>query len=195
MNKIEHLKTIIDYENSEKRVEESKYFTEEILDFFEIKKYRELFKEYQQITFVEETFCKLGEKKDKEKDSFIWFLTLDNKSVEEGLNVLMDIDEMRSSDIKEEEKGKDYDPYFLTNNSIPISVNENVSYIFLSKTNKKVLKFYAYDDTWDWQVLANNFDEFIDRLYVIEPEKEELTEEKKKKIVLQKYIKKSMGVK
>ena len=181
MTKEQHLKEIINEEESKKRKEKSKYFTEEFFKLCGIGKYRNLFEEYEEIVFNEETFCQISEQKNSEKDEFIWFLNFDDESVEEGYNLLMDIDEAYDRSISEEERRKRGNPYGFTDTLITISYFYNVSYIFMSKENGIILKYYGTDEGWKWKVLANSFDEFIDNLYVIIPEEKKKLSEKEEK--------------
>jgi len=203
MEKEQHLKEIINEEESTKRTEKSKYFTEEFFELCGIKKYRKLFEEYDEIIFNRRTFCKIEKDEDEENDtenyssydfdgssipisyfkyaSYISFLSFDDESVEEGYNLLMDIDEAYDRSISEEERRKRGNPYGFTDTLITISYFYNVSYIFMSKENGIILKYYGTDEGWKWKVLANSFDEFIDNLYVIIPEEKKKLSEKEEK--------------
>ncbi len=176
MTKEQHLKEIINEKESTKRKEKSKYFTEEFFELCGIEKYRNLFKEYDEVVFKRNTFCQIGDKRDEEKDEFIWFLSFGDESVEEGYNLLMEIDEAYDRSISEEERRKRGNPYSFTDTLITISYFYNASYMFMSKENGVIIEYYGTDEGWDWKVLANSFDEFIDNLYVIVPE------EKKKRL-------------
>ena len=101
----------------------------------------------------------------------------------QGLNILMDVDEEVDAETSEEEKGEDYNPYFLTDNLVTIDYLYGDSYIYASKFNKAVLKAYNTDgEKWSWSRLADNFDEFIDKLYYKKSE-EEVDTKKISKIV------------
>ena len=181
MTRKQHLNEILWIEKCTLRTKKSKYFTEEFFELCKIKKYKELFKEYEEIVFNEETFCQISEQKNSEKDEFIWFLNFDDESVEEGYNLLMDIDEAYDRSISEEERRKRGNPYGFTDTLITISYFYNVSYIFMQKENGIILKYYGTDEGWKWKVLANSFDEFIDNLYVIIPEEKKKLSEKEEK--------------
>ena len=181
MTRKQHLNEILWIEKCTLRTKKSKYFTEIFFVLCKIKKYKELFKEYEEIVFNEETFCQISEQKNSEKDEFIWFLNFDDESVEEGYNLLMDIDEAYDRSISEEERRKRGNPYGFTDTLITISYFYNVSYIFMSKENGIILKYYGIDEGWKWKVLANSFDEFIDNLYVIIPEEKKKLSEKEEK--------------
>ena len=53
---------------------------------------------------------------------------------------------------------------------------------FYIKKNPVIIEYAISDEDgeWHWGVIANNFDEFIDNLYVIPKEKKKLSEEEEK---------------
>ena len=89
------LQNILNLEWCERRKEKSKYFTEEFFELCEVKKYRNLFEEYERLVFKSDTFSKLKEDDNEEfkMENYVWFLSFDNKSIEEGFNLLMEVDE------------------------------------------------------------------------------------------------------
>ena len=201
MTKEQHLREIINEEESIKRAEKSKYFTEEFFELCGIKKYRKLFEEYDEIIFNRRTFCKIEKDEDEENDtenyssydfdgssipisyfkyaSYISFLSFDDESVEQGFNLLMEIDEEYNELTEHVQNEETYD---FTDTLMPISYYEDASYIFISKENAIVVQYYQIGGEWEWIVLANSFDEFIDKLYVIPKEKKKLSEEEEKEL-------------
>ena len=201
MTKEQHLKEIINEKESIKRTEKSKYFTEEFFELCGIKKYRKLFEEYDEIIFNRRTFCKIEKDEDEENDtenyssydfdgssipisyfkyaSYISFLSFDDESVEQGFNLLMEIDEEYNELTEHVQNEETYD---FTDTLMPISYYEDASYIFISKENAIVVQYYQIGGEWEWIVLANSFDEFIDKLYVIPKEKKKLSEEEEKEL-------------
>ena len=201
MEKEQHLKEIINEEESTKRTEKSKYFTEEFFELCGKKKDRKLFEEYDEIIFNRRTFCKIEKDEDEENDtenyssydfdgssipisyfkyaSYISFLSFDDESVEQGFNLLMEIDEEYNELTEHVQNEETYD---FTDTLMPISYYEDASYIFISKENAIVVQYYQIGGEWEWIVLANSFDEFIDKLYVIPKEKKKLSEEEEKEL-------------
>ena len=189
MTKEQHLKEIINEEESIKRTEKSKYFTEEFFELCGVKKYRNLFEEYDEVVFKRDTFYKLKEDDNEEFkiENFICFLSFDNKSIEEGFNLLMEVDEAYDASLSNEEKekrGENYNPYNFTDSLIPICYWYDAQHIFISKKNPVIIEYAISneDGEWHWRVIANNFDEFIDNLYVIPKEKKKLSEEEEKEL-------------
>ena len=187
MTKEQHLKEIINEEESTKRKEKSKYFTEEFFKLCGIGKYRNLFEEYDEVVFKRSTFYRVGDEKNEDADEYISFLSFSNKSVEEGLNVLMEVDEAYDASLSNEEKekrGENYNPYNFTDSLIPICYWYDAQHIFISKKNPVIIEYAISneDGEWHWSVIANNFDEFIDNLYVIPKEKKKLSEEEEKEL-------------
>ncbi len=187
MTKEQHLKEIINEEESIKRKEKSKYFTEEFFKLCGIEKYRNLFEEYDEVVFKRDTFYKLKEDDNEEFkiENFICFLSFDNKSIEEGFNLLMEVDEAYDASLSNEEKekrGENYNPYNFTDSLVPICYWYDAQHIFISKKNPVIIEYAISDEDgeWHWRVIANNFDEFIDNLYVIPKEKKKLSEEEEK---------------
>ncbi|MBB1534981.1 hypothetical protein, partial [Leptotrichia sp.] len=163
----EHLEIIIDKENTTKRTERnSKYFTEEFFETYEIKKYRNLFEEYEEIWFTDDGYCQIRKERDK-FDVFVWRLTLQDEEVERGKNVLMEMDEYNheTSDNRDDEI-----KYEMTDDLFPIKVTDG-GYIFISKSTKEVWSFSSRRNSkkeivWEWNLFGNNFDDFIDRIYI-----------------------------
>ena len=189
MTKEQHLKEIINEKESIKRTEKSKYFTEEFFELCEVKKYRNLFEEYERLVFKSDTFSKLKEDDNEEfkMENYVWFLSFDNKSIEEGFNLLMEVDEAYDASLSNEEKekrGENYNPYNFTDSLIPICYWYDAQHIFISKKNPVIIEYAISneDGEWHWRVIANNFDEFIDNLYVIPKEKKKLSEEEEKEL-------------
>ena len=178
----EHLEIIIDKENTTKRTERnSKYFTEEFFETYEIKKYRNLFEEYEEIWFTDDGYCQIRKERDK-FDVFVWRLTLQDEEVERGKNVLMEMDEYNheTSDNRDDEI-----KYEMTDDLFPIKVTDG-GYIFISKSTKEVWSFSSRRNSkkeivWEWNLLGNNFDDFIDRIYIVPPVEDEEFNEKVKK--------------
>ena len=178
----EHLEVIIDKENTTKRTERnSKYFTEEFFETYEIKKYRNLFEEYEEIWFTDDGYCQIRKERDK-FDVFVWRLTLQDEEVERGKNALMEMDEYNNetSDNRDDEI-----KYEMTDDLFPIKVTDG-GYIFISKSTKEVWSFSSRRNSkkeivWEWNLLGNNFDDFIDRIYIVPPVEDEEFNEKVKK--------------
>lgn len=178
----EHLEIIIDKENTTKRTKRnSKYFTEEFFETYEIKKYRNLFEEYEEIWFTDDGYCQIRKERDK-FDVFVWRLTLQDEEVERGKNVLMEMDEYNheTSDNRDDEI-----KYEMTDDLFPIKVTDG-GYIFISKSTKEVWSLSSRRNSkkeivWEWNLLGNNFDDFIDRIYIIPPVEDEEFNEKVKK--------------
>ena len=178
----EHLEIIIDKENTTKRTERnSKYFTEEFFETYEIKKYRNLFEEYEEIWFTDDGYCQIRKERDK-FDVFVWRLTLQDEEVERGKNVLMEMDEYNheTSDNRDDEI-----KYEMTDDLFPIKVTDG-GYIFISKSTKEVWSFSSRRNSkkeivWEWNLFGNNFDDFIDRIYIVPPVEDEEFNEKVKK--------------
>ena len=178
----EHLEIIIDKENTTKRTERnSKYFTEEFFETYEIKKYRNLFEEYEEIWFTDDGYCQIRKERDK-FDVFVWRLTLQDEEVERGKNVLMEMDEYNheTSDNRDDET-----KYEMTDDLFPIKVTDG-GYIFISKSTKEVWSFSSRRNSkkeivWEWNLFGNNFDDFIDRIYIVPPVEDEEFNEKVKK--------------
>ena len=178
----EHLEVIIDKENTTKRTERnSKYFTEEFFETYEIKKYRNLFEEYEKILFTDEGYCRIRKEKDK-FDEFVGYLTLQDEEVERGKNALMEMDEYNheTSDNRDDEI-----KYEMTDDLFPIQVTDG-GYIFISKSTKEVWSFSSRRNSkkeivWEWNLFGNNFDDFIDRIYIVPPVEDEEFNEKVKK--------------
>ena len=178
----EHLEVIIDKENTTKRTERnSKYFTEEFFETYEIKKYRNLFEEYEEIWFTDDGYCQIRKERDK-FDVFVWRLTLQDEEVERGKNALMEMDEYNheTSDNRDDEI-----KYEMTDDLFPIKITDG-GYIFISKSTKEVWSFSSRRNSkkeivWEWNLLGNNFDDFIDRIYIVPPVEDEEFNEKVKK--------------
>ena len=178
----EHLEVIIDKENTTKRTERnSKYFTEEFFETYEIKKYRNLFEEYEEIWFTDDGYCQIRKERDK-FDVFVWRLTLQDEEVERGKNALMEMDEYNNetSDNRDDEI-----KYEMTDDLFPIKVTDG-GYIFISKSTKEVWSFSSRRNSkkeivWEWNLFGNNFDDFIDRIYIVPPVEDEEFNEKVKK--------------
>ena len=178
----EHLEIIIDKENTTKRTERnSKYFTEEFFETYEIKKYRNLFEEYEEIWFTDDGYCQIRKERDK-FDVFVWRLTLQDEEVERGKNALMEMDEYNheTSDNRDDEI-----KYEMTDDLFPIKITDG-GYIFISKSTKEVWSFSSRRNSkkeivWEWNLLGNNFDDFIDRIYIVPPVEDEEFNEKVKK--------------
>ena len=127
----------------------------------------------------------MGDEKNEDADEYISFLSFSNKSVEEGFNVLMEVDEAYDASLSDEEKrAEDYNPYDLTDTLVPICYWYGAEYMFVSKENPVIVDYRISDEDgeWHWKVLANSFDELIDRLYVIPREKKKLSEEEEKEL-------------
>ena len=178
----EHLEIIIDKENTTKRTKRnSKYFTEEFFETYEIKKYRNLFEEYEEIWFTDDGYCQIRKERDK-FDLFVWRLTLQDEEVERGKNVLMEMDEYNheTSDNRDDEI-----KYEMTDDLFPIKVTDG-GYIFISKSTKEVWSLSSRRNfkkkiVWEWNLFGNNFDDFIDRIYIVPPVEDEEFNEKVKK--------------
>ena len=99
----------------------------------------------------------------------------------------MEVDEAYDASLSNEEKekrGENYNPYNFTDSLIPICYWYDAQHIFISKKNPVIIEYAISneDGEWHWRVIANNFDEFIDNLYVIPKEKKKLSEEEEKEL-------------
>ena len=186
MNK--ELNFIISKKYIEKRTEKSKYFTEEFFKKCGIKKYRYLLEDYNFIEFKDATYCRKGENKNPEEDYYIDGLWLKDKNVESKLNFLMELDEYYQETGEYEKLGRP--DYYLTDNLVPFS--GLCDYIFIDKTTSKIWTAIQDEDLsnmmetiYDWELIADNFDEFIDKLYYIPDEdtKERISEEQVRNLI------------
>ena len=178
MTREHHLREIINYEDSEKRTEKSKYFTEEFFEKCGITKYRDLLEEYEYISFNYDTYIQVGKEKDVNKDLYLIEFYLSNEIVEKEFNILMESDEYSHS-LKENSETTEVD-YYLTDNFVSLLDGVFERHLFISKDTKEVwfLHFMEEEDRWEWKKLADTFDEFIDKLYCIPDENEEEFNEK-----------------
>ena len=118
MTREHHLREIINYEDSEKRTEKSKYFTEEFFEKCGITKYRDLLEEYEYISFNYDTYIQVGEEKNVNKDLYLIEFYLSNEIVEKEFNILMESDEYSHS-LKENSETTEVD-YYLTDNFVSL---------------------------------------------------------------------------
>ena len=181
MTREHHLREIINYEDSEKRTEKSKYFTEEFFEKCGITKYRDLLEEYEYISFNYDTYIQVGEEKDVNKDLYLIEFYLSNEIVEKEFNILMESDEYSHS-LKENSETTEVD-YYLTDNFVSLLDGVFERHLFISKDTKEVwfLYFMEEEDRWEWKKLADTFDDFIDRIYIVPPVEDEEFNEKVKK--------------
>ena len=181
MTREHYLKEIINYEDSEKRTEKSKYFTEEFFEKCGITKYRDLLEEYEYISFNYDTYIQVGEEKDVNKDLYLIEFYLSNEIVEKEFNILMESDEYSHS-LKENSETTEVD-YYLTDNFVSLLDGVFERHLFISKDTKEVwfLYFMEEEDRWEWKKLADTFDDFIDRIYIVPPVEDEEFNEKVKK--------------
>ena len=163
------LNFIINDNKLEKRTEKSKYFTEEFFKKCGIKKYRYLLEDYNFIDFERDTYCRRGETKNPEEDYYIDGLWLEDSNIEHGLNFLMELDEYYQETGEYEKLGRP--DYYLTDNLGPFS--RLCDYIFIDKTTSKIWTAIQDEDLsnmietiYNWELIADNFDEFIDKLYI-----------------------------
>jgi len=80
--------------------------------------------------------------------------------------------------------------YEELDNYIPIISGRYYSYIYISKETNRIVQFYSYSDLsdeskgvyWKWVKLAENFDEFIEKLYVDPKDNKEMSKEEKEQL-------------
>ena len=172
MDRQKHLEEILEIEDCEVREEESYYYDDEFIESLGIEKeeYRDMVKKYSEIYFKETVYIPIDD--ENINDKFISYLYFDDETVERGKNLLTEFDEM------EYEKNPNLKrTYFWRNNYVAIGADED-EYIFISKETKEIFMYYFAEDThkifteggnrekWKWIKLGDNFDEFIDKLYL-----------------------------
>ena len=172
MDRQKHLEEILEIEDCEVREEESYYYDDEFIESLGIEKeeYRDMVKKYSEIYFKETVYILIDD--ENINDKFISYLYFDDETVERGKNMLIEFDE------REYEKNPDLKrTYFWRNNYVAIGADED-EYIFISKETKEIFMYYFADDIhkifteggnrekWKWIKLGDNFDEFIDKLYL-----------------------------
>ena len=172
MDRQKHLEEILEIEDCEVRDEERYYYDDEFIESLGIEKeeYRDMVKKYSEIYFKETVYILIDD--ENINDKFISYLYFDDETVERGKNMLIEFDE------REYEKNPDLKrTYFWRNNYVAIGADED-EYIFISKETKEIFMYYFAEDThkifteggnrekWKWIKLGDNFDEFIDKLYL-----------------------------
>ena len=172
MDRQKHLEEILEIEDCEVREEESYYYDDEFIESLGIEKeeYRDMVKKYSEIYFKETVYIPIDD--ENINDKFISYLYFDDETVERGKNLLTEFDEM------EYEKNPNLKrTYFWRNNYVAIDADEN-EHIFISKETKEIFMYYFAEDIhkifteggnrekWKWIKLGDNFDEFIDKLYL-----------------------------
>ena len=172
MDRQKHLEEILEIEDCEVREEESYYYDDEFMESLGIEKekYRDMVKKYSEIYFKETVYIPIDD--ENINDKFVSYLYFDDETVERGKNMVTEFDE------KEYEKNPDLKrTYFWRNNYVAIGADED-EYIFISKETKEIFMYYFADDIhkifteggnrekWKWIKLGDNFDEFIDKLYL-----------------------------
>ncbi|WP_374140756.1 hypothetical protein [Leptotrichia hongkongensis] len=80
--------------------------------------------------------------------------------------------------------------YGELDNYIPIISGEPYAYMYISKASNRIVQYSSYSDLedeskgvyWKWTELAENFDEFIEKLYVDPKDNKEMSKEEKEKL-------------
>ena len=80
--------------------------------------------------------------------------------------------------------------YEELDNYIPIISGEPYAYMYISKASNRIVQYSSYSDLedeskgvyWKWTELAENFDEFIEKLYVDPKDNKEMSKEEKEQL-------------
>ena len=182
----------IEYTEKEgKRKEKSKYYTKELLEKYGVKKYINLVLDYELIAFKPLLHCKnIDPETNEEGQSLFFELDFSDEMYENGRKKLI----WYSEKIHKKKYGKDAKKievnYEELDNYIPIISGRYYSYIYISKETNKIVQYSSYSDLedeskgvyWKWVKLAENFDEFIEKLYVDPKDNKEMSKEEKEQL-------------
>ena len=182
----------IEYTEKEgKRKEKSKYYTKELLEKYGVKKYVNLVLDYEFIAFNPLLRCKdFNPETNEEGKSLFFDLDFSDEVYENGRKKLI----WYSEKIHKKKYGKNAKKievnYEELDNYIPIISGRYYSYIYISKETNKIVQYSSYSDLedeskgvyWKWTELAENFDEFIEKLYVDPKDNKEMSKEEKEQL-------------
>ena len=182
----------IEYTEKEgKRKEKSKYYTKELLEKYGVKKYVNLVLDYEFIAFKPLLRCKdFNPETNEEGKSLFFDLDFSDEVYENGRKKLI----WYSEKIHKKKYGKNAKKievnYEELDNYIPIISGRYYSYIYISKETNKIVQYSSYSDLedeskgvyWKWTELAENFDEFIEKLYVDPKDNKEMSKEEKEQL-------------
>ena len=182
----------IEYTEKEgKRKEKSKYYTKELLEKYGVKKYVNLVLAYEFIAFNPLLHCKDFDPETNEEGEALFFdLDFSDEVYENGRKKLI----WYSEKIHKKKYGKNAKKievnYEELDNYIPIISGRYYSYIYISKETNKIVQYSSYSDLedeskgvyWKWVKLAENFDEFIEKLYVDPKDNKEMSKEEKEQL-------------
>lgn len=190
--KILELIDVKETEEKGKRKEKSKYYTRELLEKYGVKKYIDLVLDYETIYFKDTVRCKSFEAHEN-KEGMSIFDTFDfsDNAYERGEIRLME----HSEYLHEEKYGKHYKKYDvdyeIIEKYIPITNEDSSMYVYLAKKTKRIVSYFLRtklengkigETYWDSAILADNFDDFIDKLYIEKTEEKPMTKEEKSKL-------------
>lgn len=182
----------IEYTEKEgKRKEKSKYYTKELLEKYGVRKYVNLVLDYEFIAFKPLLHCKDFDPETNEEGEALFFdLDFSDEVYENGRKKLI----WYSEKIHKKKYGKNAKKFEVNyeelDNYIPIISGRYYSYIYISKETNKIVQYSSYSDLedeskgvyWKWTELAENFDEFIEKLYVDPKDNEEMSKEEKEQL-------------
>ena len=181
----------IEYTEKEgKRKEKSKYYTKELLEKYGVRKYVNLVLDYELIVFKPLLRCKnIDPETNEEGESLFSDLDFSDNVYEYGRKKLR----WYSEKIHKKKYGKDakkIEVNYEEDNYIPIISGEPYAYMYISKASNRIVQYSSYSDLedeskgvyWKWTELAENFDEFIEKLYVDPKDNKEMSKEEKEKL-------------
>ena len=182
----------IEYTEKEgKRKEKSKYYTKELLEKYGVRKYVNLVLDYELIAFNPLLRCKnIDPETNEEGASLFSNLDFSDNVYEYGRKKLI----WYSEKIHKKKYGKDAKKievnYGELDNYIPIISGEPYAYMYISKASNRIVQYSSYSDLedeskgvyWKWVKLAENFDEFIEKLYVDPKDNKEMSKEEKEQL-------------
>ena len=182
----------IEYTEKEgKRKEKSKYYTKELLEKYGVKKYINLVLDYELIAFKPLLHCKNIDPETNEGESLFFDLDFSDEVYENGRKKLI----WYSEKIHKQKYGKNAKKkevnYEVLDSYIPfIEASSYGSFVYISKETNRIVQFYSYSDLsdeskgvyWKWTELAENFDEFIEKLYVDPKDNKEMSKEEKEQL-------------
>ena len=183
----------IEYTEKEgKRKEKSKYYTKELLEKYGVRKYVNLVLDYELIVFKPLLRCKnIDPETNEEGESLFSDLDFSDNVYEYGRKKLI----WYAEKIHKQKYGKNAKKkevnYEVLDSYIPfIEASSYGSFVYISKETNRIVQFYSYSDLsdeskrvyWKWVKLAENFDEFIEKLYVDPKDNEEMSKEEKEQL-------------
>ena len=183
----------IEYTEKEgKRKEKSKYYTKELLEKYGVRKYVNLVLDYELIAFKPLLRCKnIDPETNEEGASLFSDLDFSDNVYEYGRKKLI----WYSEKIHKQKYGKNAKKkevnYEVLDSYIPfIEASSYGSFVYISKETNRIVQFYSYSDLsdeskevyWKWVKLAENFDEFIEKLYVDPKDNKEMSKEEKEQL-------------